>query len=80
MNTIVKRHLQVEWVPLDKLKPNADNPNTHPPHQLRTIARSVTRFGFTSPILVDGEFRIIAGHGRYEAANGSPSRQCRLSD
>jgi len=32
------------------------------------IASSIKEFGFTSPILLDGENGIIAGHGRYQAA------------
>jgi ParB-like chromosome segregation protein Spo0J len=65
---VITRHLQVEWVPLESLKPNPENPNTHPAHQLRTIARSIARFGFTNPLLVDDKGGIIAGHGRYEGS------------
>ena len=32
------------------------------------IARSIQRFGFNNPILVDDNLQIIAGHGRVEAA------------
>jgi EmrB/QacA subfamily drug resistance transporter len=32
------------------------------------IARSIETFGFTAPILIDGMNRIVAGHGRLEAA------------
>jgi ParB-like chromosome segregation protein Spo0J len=33
-----------------------------------TPAESIRRFGFTNPVLIDGENRILAGHGRVEAA------------
>src|ERR1700733_7991065 len=32
------------------------------------MARSFRRFGFTNPVLIDGENRVLAGHGRVEAA------------
>jgi ParB/Sulfiredoxin domain len=50
------------------LKPYARNARTHSRKQLRQIARSIEEFGFTNPVLVDGNSRIIAGHGRVEAA------------
>src|SRR3984957_18453906 len=36
--------------------------------QVRAIARSIDAFGFNAPILVDKRNQIVAGHGRYEAA------------
>src|SRR3954469_11025341 len=41
---------------------------THSKKQIRQIARSIERFGFTSPVLVSDEGEIVAGHGRVEAA------------
>ena len=35
---------------------------------MRAIARSIQAFGFNAPILIDKNRKIIAGHGRYEAA------------
>jgi hypothetical protein len=37
-------------------------------NQVKQIAASITEFGFTQPILVDGKNRVIAGHGRLLAA------------
>ena len=50
------------------LKPRATNPRTHTEKQIRQIADSIRQFGFTNPVLVDGNDRVIAGHGRLEAA------------
>ena|GEM_PF-6946449 len=50
------------------LKPHARNARTHSKKQIGQIARSIRKFGFTNPILIDEEDRIIAGHGRVEAA------------
>lgn len=53
---------------LSELTPYARNARTHSKKQLRQIARSIERFGFVNPVLVDGQGEIIAGHGRVEAA------------
>ena len=38
------------------------------PNQIRQIADSITRFGFTNPVLIDADGGIVAGHGRVAAA------------
>lgn len=50
------------------LKPHARNARTHSKKQVRQIARSIEKFGFTNPVLIDDDDTIIAGHGRVEAA------------
>jgi len=57
-----------EQVALAKLRPNPRNSHTHPKSQIRRIADSIRRFGFTSPIITDDKYIILAGHGRWEAA------------
>jgi DNA modification methylase len=57
----------VLW-PLSRLVPYERNPRTHSDEQIAKIADSISEFGFTNPILVDGAAGIIAGHGRLEAA------------
>ena len=61
-------HLQIEQTPIHALKPQDRNARTHSKRQIRQIADSMTRFGFTNPILTDDNLQIIAGHGRLEAA------------
>jgi DNA modification methylase len=51
-----------------ELIPYARNARTHSDAQVAQIAASIREFGFTNPILVDGERGIIAGHGRLMAA------------
>jgi DNA methylase/ParB-like nuclease domain len=58
----------IENMPIDQLKPWQRNARIHSRKQVRQIAESIRRFGFTSPALIDGENRILAGHGRIEAA------------
>ncbi len=50
------------------LQPRATNPRTHSKKQIRQIADSIERFGFTNPVLIDRAGGIVAGHGRIEAA------------
>jgi DNA modification methylase len=44
------------------------NPRTHSKKQIRQIRDSIETFGFTSPVLIDSQNRIVAGYGRVEAA------------
>jgi DNA modification methylase len=58
----------LETLPLDQLRPWPRNARTHSRKQIRQIAESIRRFGFTNPVLIDAEDRILAGHGRVLAA------------
>jgi hypothetical protein len=51
-----------------QLQPYPRNARTHSKKQIRQIAESITRFGFTNPVLIDEAGMILAGHGRVEAA------------
>jgi len=55
-------------VSVDKLIPYVRNSRTHSDEQVAQIAASIKEFGFTNPVLIDGEGGIIAGHGRVMAA------------
>ena len=58
----------MSYRPLESLIPYARNARTHSDAQVAQIAASIRAFGWTNPILVDGENGIIAGHGRVLAA------------
>ena len=60
--------LQIEYRPIGDLIPYARNARTHDAAQVALIAGSIREFGFTNPVLVDGDNGIIAGHGRVMAA------------
>lgn len=49
---------------IDELKPDPANPRRHSKKQIRQIARSIETFGFNVPVLIDGDDKVIAGHGR----------------
>ena len=55
-------------VPVSVLVPYARNARTHSDAQVAQIAASIAEFGWTNPILVDGDKGLIAGHGRLLAA------------
>jgi ParB-like nuclease domain len=50
------------------LIPYANNSRTHTETQIVQIAASIKEFGFTNPVLLDGECGIVAGHARVIAA------------
>lgn len=60
--------MQIKQVKIENLIPYAKNARTHSDAQVAQIAASIKEFGWTNPILVDGEKGIIAGHGRLAAA------------
>jgi len=60
--------VQIKTVPVEKLIPYVRNSRTHSDGQVAQIAASIKEFGWTNPILVDGESGVIAGHGRLLAA------------
>ncbi len=50
------------------LIPYINNSRTHSDEQVSQVASSIHEFGFTSPVLIDEQGGIIAGHGRVMAA------------
>ena len=60
--------LAIEYKPPHELKPDPQNPRVHSEKQIEQIARSIEVFGFNVPALINATGRIIAGHGRAEAA------------
>jgi len=60
--------VKIEYTPVHELRPYPNNARTHSRKQIRQIARSIEKFGFCNPVLIDDTNQIIAGHGRVEAA------------
>ena len=60
--------INLEYRSIEALIPYANNSRTHSDAQIAQIAASIREFGWTNPVLVDGENGIIAGHGRVLAA------------
>jgi DNA modification methylase len=53
---------------LTSLRPYGRNARVHSKKQIKQIATSIERFGFTNPVLITDDGEIVAGHGRVEAA------------
>ena len=60
--------IQIKEKLVSELIPYVKNSRTHSDEQVAQIAASIKEFGWTNPILIDGENGIIAGHGRLMAA------------
>jgi ParB-like chromosome segregation protein Spo0J len=60
--------MKIKQVEIEKLIPYVNNSRTHDDAQVAQIAASIKEFGWTNPILTDGDNGIIAGHGRLMAA------------
>jgi DNA modification methylase len=60
--------LAIVDTPVTDLIPYVNNARTHSDEQVAEIAASIKEFGWTNPVLVDGDNGIIAGHGRLMAA------------
>jgi DNA modification methylase len=59
--------LQVEHIPIDQLKPNPRNPRKND-EAVDAVARSISSFGFNSPVITDADLNVAAGHTRLKAA------------
>ena len=68
MEEFIPDNLNVENVSISSIKPYKNNPKIHNNKQVQQIMNSITEFKFTSPILIDENNEILAGHGRLLAA------------
>lgn len=59
---------QLMMVPIEDLIPYANNARIHSKAQINQIRASLREFGFVTPVLIDFDNNIMAGHGRVEAA------------
>lgn len=60
--------LKIEYLSPSSLHAHPRNAREHSDHQIEQIASSMKAFGFNSPVLVDANQQILAGHGRVRAA------------
>jgi DNA modification methylase len=64
----LRNHPHIEIVKRTSLTPNPANARKHSPSQIERLARSIDRFDFVEPIIADEDGLIVAGHGRWLAA------------
>ena len=60
--------LKLSYEATAALTPDQKNARLHGPDQLARLKRSLTTFGFITPIVVDASGKIVCGHARWLAA------------
>lgn len=61
--------LQIEYVPIETLRPYENNAKIHTQEQVEQICESIRQFGMNDPIAVWRDGEIIEGHGRLMACH-----------
>jgi DNA modification methylase len=61
-------HLQIDSRPVDSIRVYGRNARTHDDRQVQKLAASIRAFGFISPVVLDSNDTLVAGHGRLAAA------------
>ena len=61
--------MKIEYMPIEELKPYANNAKVHTAEQIEQIKQSIKEFGFNDPIAIWRNNEIIEGHGRLIAAS-----------
>ena len=61
---MIKVRKEIKEIALDKLKEYSKNNKIHTEEQISLLVQIIDKFGFTTPLLIDKEYNIIAGHGR----------------
>lgn len=61
------KELEIKYLEIKKLKRYEKNAKIHTKKQVGKLIASIKQFGMVTPIIVDKDFTIIAGHGRLEA-------------
>lgn len=56
--------MKISEIDINELKPYDKNAKKHPQKQVDLLAKSIERFGFTTPLLINENNEVIAGHGR----------------
>lgn len=60
--------MQIEEIDINKIIPYARNQKIHNQKQIEMIARSIEKYGFVQPLVIDKNNNIVIGHGRFEAS------------
>ncbi len=62
------QNLHITYINIDTLKPYPNNPREHSDKQLHQIGRSINKYGFIVPPLVDENNTVVIGQARIDAA------------
>ena len=55
---------EIKRVAISDLKLYKNNAKIHDEAQIRQLGESIKEYGFISPVLIDKDNNVIAGHGR----------------
>lgn len=58
---------KIKKMPISKIKPYANNPRKIPETAVEAVIKSIERYGYVQPIVVDKQGVVIAGHTRLAA-------------
>ena len=67
-NVITGKGFDIKMVDINSLKPYANNPRQTSRDAINQVKKSIQENNFSSVIVVDKDYEIIAGHTRHEAA------------
>lgn len=72
---------QIVMRPIDSIRPYGNNPRKND-NAVRVVAKSLEKFGFKQPIVIDTNDEIVAGETRWKAAKllGKTEVPCVLAD
>ena len=59
---------QIDYLPTDSIRPNPKNPRKHSRKQIGQLCSIISECGFIGTIIIDKNGIIVAGHGRWLAA------------
>ena len=59
--------MKIENISIEKIKMYENNAKEHPSWQIEKLSEIIKKIGYRSPIIVDENNMILAGHGRYMA-------------
>lgn len=59
--------MKTKKINIEELKPYLNNAKLHPNNQIEQLKKSIKDYGYIAPVIVDKNYNIIAGHGRYQA-------------
>ena len=59
--------MRIEKVNINDITMYENNTKEHPEWQIKGLSETINKIGYRSPIIVDENNMILAGHGRYMA-------------
>ena len=60
--------MDIEWRKIETVKPYPQNAKKHDERQIENVAKSIDRYGWKQPLVIDAEGTVVIGHCRLLAA------------